>query len=1078
MDNMEVQNKSEEEIWQEEEDERLEYEGYCQKIRQGLENQESNTGIRAIWELVQNARDMSKNAEIKMELTPTSFIFSHHGQPFDYTSFRALVKQDSSKDRRDANLVGQYGTGFMTTHIFNRLVYVSAPYAVKKSKEEISGYYQIRNFPLDRTKVDSEEGPSVMKGQLKKVREFCKMPLLSQITDDTTSFRYDLTENQATELSCYLERVIRLIPFVLVLNDTITKIEINDHHTARHYSFKKSGEGTVSKLEKEGWQEVVENVMLTNCSTWKEERISCKSLKSDKGDVVIIPPYPTSCGDVETIPSLFLWFPLLGTEKFGVNFIFHSKRFYPVEKRNNIMIPGTSQISKEKGGDNEAILKEMMQVVFSYYAQVEHAKELGIDMCRVAFPENYENEDTQRFYRELQQLWSQQIVSWKVLPIGNEYHSVDENRVKLLHPNFYSLLNDEKRRSYEPVMAQYASTVNDSEGQPAMIPANHLIEWSEIVNRWGCGRDTEFFMTVTDVCKAIKNNGNELHSFLMLMKESGNSKVMDEYPLLPNREGKLYKRLDLYYGEFLTDDVYQLVKEVMGDKADKMYAPSFLDVCLVNDYSTIGLQKDIAYTMNIWRNKTLSTNPSVELNDDELNALIQFCSATHLSEFKNQRGRIMPLIAQFYGKDFRVVPTIKYRDDEEEEFYKPAFNLLLDYTLSRVSLKDAEWVNSHKQWLLSFLQEYAPQDNDDRKKKLDTYGVLPNQKGDLCLKNDLKANKGVPDEMVAIYLAVFETDLRGDWIDSEFESIINLTPVYPKEIASKIEEVLVRDMKKEDKNERLFEKVVRNIILKVGKSEDWKNWFSIIDDKKATYTFNMKTGKAQESLFSLMDNLDDDSLERLAKLGENGDIGGLISKMEKIELQEKESTARFNHLHTIGKHIEDVLRGRIGRDLVETVMPETKDDVITADDIQDGQDIIVRVKVNGEWKEIYYVEVKSKWDFNDPAHMSTSQIKMASRHPDEYALCCVDLRPYKDQDLAKLSEEVIIGSTKVKMKIGSELSLMVSNILEADRRPDQIQMKISDYRSNISAGVFEQGVPFQELIDKIDGIARRELYGG
>lgn len=108
--------------------------------------------------------------------------------------------------------------------------------------------------------------------------------------------------------------------------------------------------------------------------------------------------------------------------------------------------------------------------------------------------------------------------------------------------------------------------------------------------------------------------------------------------------------------------------------------------------------------MNIWRNKTLSTNPSVELNDDELISLIQFCSATHLSEFKNQRGRLMPLISQFYGKDFRIVPTIKYREDEEEEFYKPAFNLLLDYTLSRVSLKDADWVNDHKQWLLSFLR--------------------------------------------------------------------------------------------------------------------------------------------------------------------------------------------------------------------------------------------------------------------------------------------------------------------------------------------------------------------------------------
>ena len=81
-----------------------------------MESQSETSGIRAIWELVQNARDLSDHAVIKIELSPQSLIFSHHGTPFDYTSFRALVKQDSSKDRADADTVGQYGTGFMTTH--------------------------------------------------------------------------------------------------------------------------------------------------------------------------------------------------------------------------------------------------------------------------------------------------------------------------------------------------------------------------------------------------------------------------------------------------------------------------------------------------------------------------------------------------------------------------------------------------------------------------------------------------------------------------------------------------------------------------------------------------------------------------------------------------------------------------------------------------------------------------------------------------------------------------------------------------------------------------------------------------
>ena len=328
-----------EEQWQQSEDERLEYEGYCRKIIQGLENQDEKSGIRAIWELVQNARDLSKHARIRIELTEQSFIFSHHGQPFDYTSFRALVKQDSSKDRADADIVGQYGTGFMTTHTFNRLVYVTAPFAVKRSKDEISGYVQIQNFALDRTKVDTKDGPSMMKEQLGFVKNFWKKPQYPSPINDTTSFRYDLKPEQVSEVSGYLESAIRLMPFVLVLNDSISEVEVNDGYQKKNYSFKKSGENKLFQMDITGWIGAEETIEITNLDSNEVDICRCKCLKSVQGDVVIIPPYPEICGSVDAIPSLFLWFPLLGTEDFGVNFIFHSKRFYPVEKRNNIMLP-------------------------------------------------------------------------------------------------------------------------------------------------------------------------------------------------------------------------------------------------------------------------------------------------------------------------------------------------------------------------------------------------------------------------------------------------------------------------------------------------------------------------------------------------------------------------------------------------------------------------------------------------------------------------------------------------------------------------------------------------------------------
>ena len=179
---------------------------------------------------------MSEEAHIKIELKEDCIIFSHHGKPFDYTSFRTLVKQDSSKDRNGADQAGQYGTGFMTTHTFNRMVHISGPFVVKVGKDEIKGYVQVKDFLLDRTLVDTAEGPKKMKDQLEEVKQFWKGNMLQEIADDTTFFRYDLTSEQVAEVSSQISNAIHLMPFVLVINARIKEVEICNYHKNEHFT--------------------------------------------------------------------------------------------------------------------------------------------------------------------------------------------------------------------------------------------------------------------------------------------------------------------------------------------------------------------------------------------------------------------------------------------------------------------------------------------------------------------------------------------------------------------------------------------------------------------------------------------------------------------------------------------------------------------------------------------------------------------------------------------------------------------------------------------------------------------------
>ena len=323
------------------------------------------------------------------------------------------------------------------------------------------------------------------------------------------------------------------------------------------------------------------------------------------------------------------------------------------------------------------------------------------------------------------------------------------------------------------------------------------------------------------------------------------------------------------------------------------------------------------------------------------------------------------------------------------------------------------------------------------------------------------------------YQAIFDKDLLEHWIDPELAPYYELTVQTPKDVASKIQEALENDMS--EKGEKNFTKILREVILKLGDKSDWKEWFGHVEEKKATYTFNMKSGEAQKSLFALMD-LDDKELQDLANISVEGKMAELIDKIQKQIKQERVTAARFAHLQTIGEHVEEALLKAIDNDVVQVVYPKDKDEYVDAGNRQNGQDIVISVKRHDQTREeIYYIEVKSKWDFNEAAHMSPNQVKKACQNPDKYCLCCVDLREHKDEDLANLPQQVILDCTNVKMNIGITLRPLMKEIIEADDRSDDIQIKISDYRSNMGATVFEKGDPFQKLIDTLVKKAQEAL---
>lgn len=166
----------------------------CNKIDQGLDKLDPRSRERAIWELFQNARDLArtddngkKTAHIKIKLTPTEFVFMHQGQPFDHDSLTSLVMQVSSEGKENDETVGQYGTGFITTHVFGRRLYVTGSMNMEKYTHTNGSYVDIERFVIDRTYDNITEFIDKVANQLSAVNDFADAPIKSSCKEYPSS---------------------------------------------------------------------------------------------------------------------------------------------------------------------------------------------------------------------------------------------------------------------------------------------------------------------------------------------------------------------------------------------------------------------------------------------------------------------------------------------------------------------------------------------------------------------------------------------------------------------------------------------------------------------------------------------------------------------------------------------------------------------------------------------------------------------------------------------------------------------------------------------------------------------------
>ena len=321
---------------------------------------------RWVWELLQNAKDCAgeNGVSITITLTKDSIVFEHDGFPFDLDSILALVRRTSTKsyDNSDGS-TGKFGTGFVTTHVLNKVV-------------EVSGLLQnetgTRPFVLkvDRTANSLEALQTSLDdafGDINKIYESIQSEEYR-----STSFRFELNEITRQIALESIDEFAKNLSFTLLINKQINAVTINNHIENVHKTYSVAPD-----------IDIHEDIKFAHIVSSKEQADSDNKnglIHYTESNITIAVPVYKSGGiyslkKIGYKARIYKEFPLIGTETANIPFFIQSERFIPPEQRDGIRTNKSNEAQEDITADNNRnVYLEYKVAVLNFFRKLQKAK--------------------------------------------------------------------------------------------------------------------------------------------------------------------------------------------------------------------------------------------------------------------------------------------------------------------------------------------------------------------------------------------------------------------------------------------------------------------------------------------------------------------------------------------------------------------------------------------------------------------------------------------------------------------------------------------------------------------------------
>ena len=741
-----------------------------------LDEPTDNDCKRWVWELIQNAKDSisqdehRKAVDVRLIVRDKEVKFLHNGSPFTAKALFGLLYKYSEGKENNSESTGRFGTGFLTTHSLSKTVSIEGDVYTEDDRNPLCGF----SATMYRDGLDETE---LLEG-VKRMKD--NMVYTNEIKNWTTYTYHLKTPQNEKALQLGLENFISNIAQVMLFCKELNSIELDNNGLVtkiiRNESRLLENDIYLSEFEIKGEtnytrkfvQKAVDrhsDELTKRFNTQRNLRLTAAYEIDNEKNIV----------ENHDAPSHFCVLPLVGSEKHIMPVYLNSPDFEPDSERESLILIGDEIIPDRdmisNGGINRLILKESISLydsLVSYLSKNGYHKLFLLAKGLKKLPKVEKNFDREWFEAEIINPYRDVLKKYEIVEtqIGNQKLFADDGTRNILIPKDASIEN--QTGIYDLLTDVF----------PEKLPLTGVAkEWADLA--WKeCG-----LFKIEDLCEYVagKKNINNLslssnpsdwlNRFLLFIKKTNESRLK-EFKLIPNSYGDFMSLEDKGFaeGSGLTEYMIEVLKDLGEDIKPVLLGNGITSV-------TLPLKIDAKRIAEKVNEQAESIIKKTHLSDKEkINQLLPLLNTIPTDEEKFDTAFIfkqkqMHSFTEILFPDLSFERTIN--NDIPEKAWQALHKWLIKILMEKVSTfkhVDAlpDVIEDKIEWIDRFIAFVSKEINEGG---FDEYPIIPNQKGDFCLKKNLWKDANIPEELKSDRAEQFGLKLKASLLHKNIASI-------------------------------------------------------------------------------------------------------------------------------------------------------------------------------------------------------------------------------------------------------------------------------------------------------------------